>query len=140
MFIVFIGIITCVYFFSKKTVEKQDIYLKNNLFIQGRVINIKESNNHSFGIILLALDSANVKEFHNTLDLGVYPYKVKNGKAELYTFIPDGISEGDKVIVNSNSKEAVYYYVKSKQQFRGSIKVLSNSIDINYVKENTIIK
>lgn len=140
MFLVFVGIVISIYYFNMAAVKKQDRILQNNLFIQGRVLTTKTSTNHSFGIISLDLDTANVKEFNDTVDTFIYPYKIKNGKAEVYTFIPDGISKGDKVTVNSNEKKAIYFDMNSNQRFEGSIKIITDKDDIEYVKENTDLR
>ncbi len=138
MFIVFICIVICVYYFDNGNSEKRDNLLKNDLFLRGQVLNIKTSNNHAFGIILLVLDSCNVKRFSDTTD--TFPYKVTAGKAEVYTFIPDGLSIGDEVIVASNTKSATYYYTKTKRKSKGSIKIITNDGDIDYIKKSTMLK
>lgn len=139
MFFVFICMLVCIYYYYRGEGKKRDAQLNNNLFIKGRVLNIQTSNNHSFGIVLLSLDSCNFREF-STTQHDIYPYKVKNGMAELYSPIPDGIAKGDEVIINSNKHIAVYYYVNSRQRFEGSINIIANNRDINYVKQHSVLK
>jgi hypothetical protein len=131
--------VTCTYHCGEMQEKETDSILKNNVFIKGNVLSIKQSNNHDFGIILLDVDSANVKEFIDTLKNGFYPYRVEHGKAELYATISDGISIGDKVIINSNERKATYYYHKSNQRFEGFLNVITG-FNLEYVKENTSFK
>lgn len=113
----------------------------NDLLLQGEVIEIKTSRNHSFGILLLELDSVNTGRFVDTLlKEGIYPYKVKARKAEVYVGIPAGIQKGDKVIVDSNKKMAFYHYIKEDKHYNGDLGVVIDPSDIDYVKENTSFK
>lgn len=139
--IIFIVVIaTYIGCFNDIDKEKQDKLLNNNVFIRGEVASIKTSHNHAFGIILLKLDSTNIRQFVDTLRTGIYPYKIKAGRAEVYTHVPDGILIGDKVTLTSNSKSLVYYYVKSKQRFEGTISVITYSDDVDYVKQNSVLQ
>jgi hypothetical protein len=139
MFIGFICVITCSHYINRGSLDKQNRVLKNDVFFEGRVWDIKTSNNHSFGIIVLNLDTANVNDFLNSLKIGIYPYKIKGKKAELYTFIPDGIVKGNRIGVNSNNAE-YYFITKANQRFKGSLDVLTNNISIDFVKENTTFR
>lgn len=138
--IVFTCLIALIYYFNRETTNRNDKILKNNIFIKGRVSDIKTSTNHAFGIILLSLDSANIKSFNDSLKAGIYPYKIENGKAELYTSIPDGISKGDIVIVNSNDQKEIYYYLKTKHRFKGSLQIVTDDLNVEFVKKNAIFK
>ncbi len=77
LLIVFICMVTCIYHCGEMQEKETDRILKNNVFIKGNVLSIKQSNNHDFGIILLDVDSANVKEFIDTLKRGFYPYRTR---------------------------------------------------------------
>lgn len=113
----------------------------NRLVIKGRVLNIKTSGNHNFGILLLEVDSINIADFVDTvLKEGIYPYKIKNDKAEVYLNVPDGLKEGDEAIVNSDKKTVVYYYKAENRRAESDIWVINDPYNIEYVKENTLFK
>lgn len=80
---------------SDKKWESLDKYLDNDVFFEGIVANIKQSDNHSFGIIQLKLTKSSVEEFDKVIKEGIYPYKIKGNVAELYTSIPDGFQNLD---------------------------------------------
>lgn len=140
MFILFIGMII----YLKKTgteeyAEKNKV-LDNDVNFSGQVIGIKQSDNHAFGIISLQVTRSSVKDFNDKLENGIYPYRIQGNIAELYTIIPDGIQEGDIVNLKSKEKNSHFYYVKTKQKSEGYIWVITEPLDINFVKENTIFK
>lgn len=139
--IVFICLVSYCYHSGKERTIVRDEVMFNDLLLQGEVIEIKTSRNHSFGILLLELDSVNTGRFVDTLlKEGIYPYKVKARKAEVYVGIPAGIQKGDKVIVDSNKKMAFYHYIKEDKHYNGDIGVVIDPSDIDYVKENTSFK
>lgn len=138
MFIVFVGMI--IYF--KKTgteeyVEKNKV-LKNGVVFEGTVTDMKISRNHSFGILTLNLVNSNVKDFSKKLEEGIYPYQIKEKKAEIYLPIFAERQIGDSVKLISD-KEIIYYNGK-KSKDEGEVYVITNPTDIDFVKENTIFK
>jgi hypothetical protein len=144
LFIVFATIVI----YLEKTGAKEDIrinnVLNNNVELNGNITNIEQSRNHAFGIIQLRLTHSSVKEFNKTLNdtakNGIYPYRIEGSLAELYTIIPHGLNEGDSVRLKSSEKNSHYYDVQTKQSSEGYIWVVTNSTDIDFVKENTIFK
>ncbi|WP_143056671.1 hypothetical protein [Chitinophaga sp. YR573] len=127
---------------STKEYNKWDVLLNNNIIIRGKVLNIKKSLNHGFGVILLELDSTNLKEFsgRTTSDDIIYPYKIKDGRAELYIPIPYELAKGDKVVVYSNERKGQGYDgdTPSKEKTFSIYMISDNSL--NYVRENTDLK
>ncbi|WP_300353286.1 hypothetical protein [Chryseobacterium sp.] len=138
MFIVFVGMVM----YLKKTgteeyVEKNKV-LKNGVVLEGTITDIKISRNHSFGILTLSVNNSNVKDFSKKLKEGIYPYRIKDKQAEIYLPIFAERQIGDSVKLISD-KEIIYYKgVKTKDE--GEVYVITNSTDINFVKENTIFK
>lgn len=140
LLLIFILLVFFVFYTGKKEASKRNEILNNNIYFKGKVTNIKTSNNHAFGIIFLDIDSCNVKDFEKQPTEGIYPYKIKGNRAEIYINIPDGISNGDEVVLNSNKKMVYFSYVQSNQQFEDGIGVVNDPIDIDYVKTNTSFK
>ena len=113
----------------------------NKFSLQGEVLEIKTSGNHSFGILLLKINNVNIGNFKDTiLNEGIFPYKVKDGNAEVYGGIPDGIQKWDKVIVHSDKKRIYYHYVIGNRTYEGYTGIIIDPYDILYVKENTLFK
>jgi hypothetical protein len=137
--ILFVCLITLVFYFGNKTSQRENGLLKNNVFFKGIVKNIQVSDNHAFGIISLILDSANIKEFDSKISTEMYPYKVIGKNAELYTSIPAGLEIGDTVTVNSNILKE-FYKTKSKQRYEGSLQMVTGDINIDYIKNNSFFK
>ncbi|CAI9679225.1 hypothetical protein HZQ11_00035 [Elizabethkingia anophelis] len=138
--VLFIIFIVIVMFLTKKGTGyaiERDKVLQNKIIVNGIVTNIKVSNNHNFGILTLNIVNSNIKEFKSQLSRGIYPYKIQGKVAEIYSYIPAGISKGDKVELNSDEQKCHYYYVKTKEKFEGSIKVITDLTDINFFQENT---
>jgi len=140
IFIVFVGMIIYLKKTGKEEYTEKNKVLENNVNFSGQVIDIKQSNNHAFGIISLQITQSSVKEFNDKLKNGIYPYRIQGNIAELYTIIPDGIQEGDIVDLKSKEKNSHFYYVKTKQKSEGYIWVITEPLDIAFVKKNTIFK
>ena len=142
LFVVFIGMIIYVNKVDAEDSNRINKALNNNVRFEGYIVDIKQSNNHAFGIIRLELTESSTGEFdkkiNDTLKNGIYPYRIKGTQAELYTVIPDGIDEEDIVKLKSNEKNCHYYNVKTKQNSEGDIWMITNDTDIDFVKENTI--
>jgi hypothetical protein len=132
-----------VYLFNKaeeKRSARSSAILKNNFYMKGTVLTVKKSRNHDFGIILLHVRSSSSKLFNDTLNKSIYPYKVIGSKAELYTIIPDGVKDGDEVVVDSNKETAYYNHVKTKEHDEEYISIVNDPYNLDYVKENTAFK
>lgn len=125
---------------SKVRTEKRDSAMTNGLEFKGDVTAIHTSRNHSFGVISINIDRIDMGNFVDTaLKGGIYPYKIKGGKAELYGIIPDGIQTGDSITVISSKKKAIYYYIVSKERYEGYIGVVVDPNDIEYAKNNSML-
>lgn len=140
LFIVFIAIVMYVSSNGSDEYEGKNKVLDNNVSFAGNVTDVKQSNNHTFGIITLNLTKSNVKDFNGQLEDGIYPYRILGNTAELYTIIPDGIRIGNSVSLKSNEKNSHYYYVKTKQKSEGYVWVITEPTDIEFVKENSIFR
>lgn len=140
LLVIFISI--TVYFNSNsdKKWEDLDKYLDNNVLFEGVVMNVKQSNNHAFGIIQLKLTKSNIKEFNKVIKEGIYPYRIKGDVGELYTAIPDGLKKFDFFIVDSNSHKYKFEYKKERKIYNSVIYIIIDTYDIDFVKDNTIFR
>lgn len=141
LFIVFVSLLAYCYHSGEERMDKSNQVMSNNLMIKGRILDIKISGNHNFGILLLKVDSANIRKFVDTqLQGGIYPYKIKNGRAEIYLNVPDGLQNGDEAIVDSDKKTVFYHYKAENRHAESNLLVVDDPYNIEYVKENTVFK
>lgn len=127
---------------SKKETIRSDRLMNNNLIFEGVVIGMQSSTNHSFGILEIKVLKTNRPNFSETITDeeggGIYPYKIKNGIAELYCTVSTQRKIGDYVKVVSNDKTIYYNPTKSNEQ--GSLYIINKGYNLNYVTENTKFK
>ncbi|QNK62557.1 hypothetical protein H7F33_18790 [Pedobacter sp. PAMC26386] len=101
----------------------------------------KISGNHSFGVLLLKVDSVEKGKFIDTLlKQGIYPYKIRGGMAEVYTCVPYNIQKGTKVVVDSDKKTVFYHYIVENKDYKGNLLVVENPYDIEYANAHAIFK
>lgn len=123
---------------SDKHMKKMNKYLDNSIIFEGQVNRIQVSNNHAFGILELKIIQSNVKEFDQKPKNGIYPYKIRNGIAELYGTVSIERKAGDYVKVVSN--EHIIYFNPQDSKEKGSLYLLSDPNNIDFVKKNTCFK
>lgn len=136
--VIFIGIV--IYFNRQSAIEKRisNNHLTNNIVFEGITTNLQRSNNHSFGVIELKVTKSNVKNFDKISERGIYPYRIKGNLAELYCTISIERKVGDLVKVISN--ERTIYYNSGKDNEEGSIYIMTDNYNVDFVKDNTIFK
>ena len=129
-----------VYQSSKKEILQNDKTIKNNIVFSGIITNLNVSGNHAFGILQLKIIETNNNSFNFNTQNYIFPYKIKDSIAEIYTHIsiPE-IEKGYKVVVNSNNK-TITVFDGDKFLYEWDIYFVKENRDINFVKENTIFK
>jgi hypothetical protein len=141
LFLIFTFLIRTCYISQKNAWQKTEKYLNNNFIIIGEVTDIKVSNNHCFGILSLKVDSVNLGSFTDTtMKEGIYPYKFKGNYAEVYFNIPGDAKKGDTIIVDSNKKTVFHYLVNGAHKVYNNLTIIKNPTNIEYVRENSILK
>lgn len=113
-------------------------YLHNNVEFEGYVTGFEQSNNHAFGVVHLKLTKSNTQEFNKTLKKGIYPYRIKGDIAELYCTVSVERRKGDIIKLVSN-EQTIYYNPKNSKE-EGSIFIIVDPYDIDFVKEHTVFK
>src|SRR5690554_4651776 len=70
-----------------------DVLLTNDVEFSGKIIGLKVSNNHLFGIITVKIDSTNTQEF---LSLGTtaFPYQIKDSMTKIYHYTSSYLQKG----------------------------------------------
>ena len=125
-------------FGAKETVKNNDL-MKNNIVFSGIITNLNISNNHAFGIMTLKITETNNHLFKSSKGNEIYPYSINDSVAEVYHFIPLEIKKGYKAVVNSNDK-IISIYDGNKFLYEWEISIVSSDIDIEFVKQHTIMK
>jgi hypothetical protein len=123
---------------SDKETKTSNDYLNNSIAFEGTITKIRRSTNHAFGIIELKLIRSSVKEFDKKVEEGIYPYKIRDGKAEVYCTVSVERKLGDSV--NVVSKDHTIYFNPQNSKEEGSLYILNDAYNISFVKENTIFK
>ncbi|MFP3591982.1 hypothetical protein [Chryseobacterium sp. SIMBA_038] len=123
---------------SIKNEEIPEKEMKNNVEFVGNIISFQKSSNHAFGIIRLKIIKKNIKNFDEILDKGIYPYKIKDKIAELYCTVSVDRKVGETVKVVSN--DGVVYYNPSNSREEGSLFIIDDPYNIDFVKMNTIFR
>lgn len=126
------------YYLSKKEHKKSNEDLLNDIQFEGVIVKIKKSSNHAFGIIGLKITKTNVREFNDIAQKGIFPYKLRGDIAEVYCTISVERKLNDTVKVISNNQTIYYNPLFSKEE--GSLSVITDFFNINFVKENSIFK
>jgi len=123
---------------SDKETARLNNSLNNSVSFEGIAIRIQKSTNHSFGIITLKDVRSSVSEFNKQIKGGIYPYRINGDTAELYCTISADRKLGDSVKVIS--KDLTIYYNPQKSNEEGSLYILTDPYNIEYIKENTVFK
>ena len=121
--------------------EKTDKLLDNNIYFTGTLIYMKASNNHTYGIVRVKIDSSNVKSYYKQSDSFIFPYRIENDIAEVYTYVPilSGlVYNKTKVIVDSNNR--LLEYITNTDTIKGDLFVydIPWETDRKFVEKNTI--
>lgn len=136
LFIVFVGLVLYVTKAGTKEYDKQSQVLKNGVVLEGFVTDIKKSRNHGFGILTVNVSNSTVKEFSKELKQGIYPYQIKDKKAEIYLPIYIERQIGDHVQLISDRQ--IIYYKGKKTEDEGEVYIITNPSDIDFVKKNSV--
>lgn len=123
---------------AQKDILRDDILIRNGIVISGIVVDYKISNNHDFGILQLKVTDSNSSSFNYKSDDFLYPYKIKDSVAEIYTHIST-IQKGFKIALNSNEKTIKIYNDNDFLQ-ELEIAMIYEETDMNFVRKNTIFK
>lgn len=133
-------VVLVIYYNKSSDAEMKQLaeYLHNNVEFEGYVSGFEQSDNHAFGIIYLKLTKSNVQEFDKTLKRGIYTYKIKGNIAELYCTVSIERKKGDIVKLISN-KETIYYNPQNSKE-EGSLFIIVDPYNIDFVKQHTMFK
>jgi hypothetical protein len=134
--ILLIGIFYSIFYYNQKSGEKTiklNDSLNNNVLFEGVVVRIHKSTNHTLEHVRSSVD-----EFNKQINGGIYPYRVTGDSAELYCTVSVGRKLGDSIKVVSN--DLTIYYNPQKSKEKGSLYVITDPYNIEYVEENTVFK
>lgn len=132
----FIIIVISVNINGSEDAKNRDKVLNNNVIFKGYVIDYRVSNNHRFGIIQLKLTESSVNIFSDSLQNGIYPYKIFGDIAELYTTIGD-LDYNDTITVKSKSQKIIYEATREYPKYVSELNVIEDSENIKFVKKKT---
>ncbi|WP_295220353.1 hypothetical protein [uncultured Chryseobacterium sp.] len=119
---------------------KRDKILDNSVEFKGYVNDLRTSNNHRFGIIQLKLTESSVNMFNDSLQNGIYPYKIIGDVAEIYTTLSADLDYNDTITLRSKSHEIEFESTKTHSKYISQLHVIEYSGNTDYVKEKTLFE
>lgn len=140
IFLIFAFIVFIFYFLKISDTETNisEKTLNNTVEFEGEIKYLKKSDNHAFGIIGLEITKSNIANFNNKLNSKLFPYKIKNGHAEVYATINVDRKIGEIIKVISDSS-TIYYNPKYSNE-KGSLYLISDPIKKSFIENNSKIK
>ncbi|PIF43738.1 hypothetical protein CLU96_0651 [Chryseobacterium sp. 52] len=136
LLIIFIGIVVFITKNGAKEYTEENKVLRNGVVLEGTVSDIKRSDNHSFGILTVDVLHSTIKEFSKKSKQGIYPYQIRDKKAEIYLPIYIERQIGDHIQLISD-RQIIYYKGKNTKD-EGEVYIITNPSDVDFVKENSI--
>lgn len=135
-----VGIVVFIWFrISSKEYAKEDQVLTNHVRFSGTIISYNRSHNHAYGIIVIKITDTNTKEFADSSNYGIIPYKIKGADAEFYGYVPASIKVGNTVILDSD-KRIMNIYDNKKFVAVTDVRMSSDIDNVEFVKQNTKFK
>lgn len=142
-FIILLFIVGIIGFFYIRTnikeYAKDDLELTNHVRFSGIITSYNISDNHSFGIIGIKILDTNTKEFADSSIQRIFPYKIKGTYAEFYGFVPQPISVGDTVLLDSDTKKLKIYSNHHGLKVSAS-RISTDSYNTEFVRRHTKFK
>lgn len=123
---------------SRQASEFSEKALTNNIKFEGKIKYFKRSDNHAFGIIGVELTKSNIKNFDRTINLNMFPYKIKNGYAEVYATVSVERKTGEIIKVISDS--STIFYNPSYSNEMGSLFLISDAVNKKFIENNSEIR
>ncbi len=136
LLMLFICMICWFNYLREKQQEKFDKYLHNNIEFEGLVTDLKRTGNHEFGIIQLKLTKSHVKYFRDSVQEGIFPYRIRGDIAELYCSVSTDRKLNDTLKVISNNRLIYFNPLFSKEV--GNIEIVVDAYNRDFVKKNTV--
>jgi hypothetical protein len=115
-------------------------YFANNLYIKGKILNSKISDNHCFGIILVKIDSINQKWENLTFNKKIFPVFVRDSLVEYYCPIYENRKVGQTLEMILKNK-SIYKRDSNNNIFSFSdIYFVSSCNNISFIKNNSLLQ
>ena len=140
LFLIF-ALIAFIFYYLKISDRETNLSVKslsNNVKFEGKIKYLKKSDNHAFGIIGLELTNSNITNFNKNLNAKLFPYKIKNGYAEVYGTINVDRKIGE--ILNVISDSSTIYYNPKNSNEKGSLYLISDPINKKFIENNSKIR
>lgn len=121
------------YKFDAKRYHKFDARLTNHVRFSGEVISLDVSRNHAYGVIGIKVDGANITAFNDSVKSAVFPYKIRNGYAEFYGYVPIEAKVGFRAVLDSD-KRILNIYDHDKLVTRSGIAISFEDDNVEFVR------
>lgn len=115
---------------------KANARVLNHVKFSGKIISLKVSGNHSYGIIGISVLTTNKNEFVDSIQSVMFPYRLSQGYAEFYGYVPVETKIGFNIELDSD-KEIMRIYNNDKLVRETAVAVSLEKKNIEFVRKNS---
>ncbi|RBL93165.1 hypothetical protein [Chitinophaga flava] len=119
--------------------DKYNSLFKNHIRFSGKIVSLNVSGNHAYGIIRIKVEKTNTNAFTDSIHSAVFPYKIKEGYAEFYGYVPVTTKTGYDILLDSD-KRILEIYDHEKNISTSGVNVSFESDNIMFVNRHTMFK
>lgn len=115
---------------------KANARVLNHVKFSGKIISLKVSGNHAYGIIGISVLTTNQNEFVDSMQSVMFPYRLSQGYAEFYGYVPVETKIGFNVELDSD-KGIMKIYNNGKLVKETAVAVSLEERNIEFVRKNS---
>jgi hypothetical protein len=118
---------------------KANARVSNHVKFSGKIISLDVSGNHAYGIIGISVLTTNKSELVDTVQSVLFPYRLSQGYAEFYGYIPVETKIGFNIVLDSD-KGMMKIYDNDKLVRETAVAVSLERKNIEFVAEHSRFK
>lgn len=115
---------------------KANARVANHVKFSGRIISLKVSGNHAFGIVGISVLETNREMLVDTIKTSLFPYRLSQGYAEYYGYVPIDAKIGFNVEIDAD-KGRMKIFDKNKLIGETLVVVTLEKANIEFVNRNS---
>jgi len=118
---------------------KANARVLNHVKFSGKIISLDVSGNHAYGIIGISVLTTNKSEFADTMQSVMFPYRLSQGYAEFYGYVPVETKIGFNIELDSD-KGIMKIYDNDKLIKETGVAISLQKKNIEFVREHSKFK
>lgn len=118
---------------------KANARVLNHVKFSGKIISLDVSGNHAYGIIGISVLTTNKSELVDSMQSIMFPYRLSQGYAEFYGYVPVETKIGFNIELDSD-KGIMKIYDNDKLVRETTVEVSMEERDIEFVRKNSKFK